>query len=150
MNPQLRTVPEDGTDHQLKECFIRHMRPQFLREQRAWRQQLRLDDGLAARYRRRIESWLAARESFTNGELMDAFKRVTIECCADGIIIVSQNNAKGEAADFNIDIHLSFIRDAIATIEHPDNQGGDFAPTVVFRRRLPSDPPPVLLDDTSI
>ena len=45
---------------------------------------------------------------------------------------------------------LSNAADEVATIEHPDNQGGDYSPTVIFRRRLPSDPPPVPLDDTSV
>src|SRR5438876_4826408 len=32
---------------------------------------------------------------------------------------------------------LSNAADEVATIEHPDNQGGDYSPTVIFRRRLP-------------
>ena len=68
----------------------------------------------------------------------------TVPCASAGAGAETQSEPPGSPQE------LSNAADEVATIEHPDNQGGDYSPTVIFRRRLPSDPPPVPLDDTSV
>ena len=68
----------------------------------------------------------------------------TVPCASAGAGAETQSEPPGSPQE------LSDAADEVATIERPDNQGGDYSPTVISRRRLPSDPPPVPLDDTSV
>src|SRR5438093_11975164 len=65
----------------------------------------------------------------------------TVPCASAGAGAETQSEPPGSPQE------LSDAADEVATIERPDNQGGDYSPTVISRRRLPSDPPPVPLAD---